>query len=60
MLRGLSEAPPAALIIGVAVTAPFVAGALAMVFGPPTVVINTYLRLADYAAIGLAFIGAVH
>lgn len=60
MLKGLSEAPPAALIIGVAVTAPFVAGALAMLFGPPAVVINTYLRLADYAAIGLAFIGAVH
>ena len=37
-----------------------VAGAFAMVFGPPAVVINTYLRLADYAAIGLAFIGAVH
>ena len=31
-----------------------------MVFGAPTVVINTYLRLADYAAIGLAFIGSVH
>ncbi len=60
VLRGLSEAPPAALIIGVAVTLPFVAGALAMVFGPPAVVINTYLRLADYAAIGLAFLGAVH
>ena len=51
MLKGLSEAPTAALVIGVAVTAPFVAGAFAMVLGPPAIVINTYLRLADYAAI---------
>ncbi len=60
MLKALREAPPAALFIGVAVTLPFVAGALAMAFGPPTLVINTYLRLADYAALGLAFLGAVH
>ena len=59
-MAGLSDVPRPALIIGAAGAIPFVAGAAAMVVGSPIIALNAYLQLMHYAAVILAFIGAVH
>lgn len=51
--------PRPALILGVLFALPFVAGPAAMVLGGPTVKLNAYLYLSYYAALGLAFLGAI-
>jgi hypothetical protein len=59
MRPGLSEAPAPALALGLAGAAPFVAGALAIVIGPPWLKATAYVHLVNYAAVVLAFTGAV-
>ena len=52
--------PTPALVLGIAGTAPFIAAALAMLAGPPWLKITAYIHLMNYAALSLAFLGAVH
>ena len=52
--------PTPALVLGIAATAPFVAAALAMLAGPAWLKITAYIHLMNYAALALAFLGAVH
>lgn len=52
--------PTPALVIGLVGVVPFVAAAIAMLAGPPWLKITAYIHLMNYAALGLAFLGAVH
>jgi len=52
--------PRPALWLGVAGTLPFVIGAAAMSFGPGWVRVTAYVHMMNYAAVVLAWLGAVH
>jgi hypothetical protein len=52
--------PIPALALGLVGALPFVAGAIAMYVGPDWLKLTAYLHLMNYAALILAFIGAVH
>lgn len=60
MRPGLAQVPAPALALGLAGAAPFVAGTLAIALGPPWLKITAFVHLVNYAAIVLAFTGAVH
>jgi len=55
-----ASVPRPALVLGIAGAAPFVAGALAMLVGPGWLKLTAYVYLVNYAAVALAFVGAVH
>ena len=52
--------PVPALVLGLAGAVPFVAAPIAMLVGPDWLKVTAYLRLMEYAALILAFTGAVH
>jgi len=54
------DVPVPALVLGFAGALPFVAGAIAMFTGPDWLKLTAYLYLMNYAALILAFLGAVH